>query len=175
MLAWADYAVQAERGNIMGSHATRRETPGHSLLGSMSHCGLILASKTRNWCSLTDRIVGGTRGTTFRLFLREAIMSSSGMSRRRPPPGCHKGGFGDAVVARGMPEPREFPSLDSCQKKFLWANKVVDLAQHQVVGLVLQGGNAEKFSSGNWFRKPGSFSQSQQTGCMSHNQRGGWR
>ena len=44
-----------------------------------------------------------------------------------------------------MPEPCKFPSLDSCQKRFLWTNKGVDLAPHQVVGLVLQVGDAEKF------------------------------
>ena len=35
-----------------------------------------------------------------------------------------------------MPEPCEFPSLDSCQKRFLWAHKVVDFAQLPVVRLV---------------------------------------
>ena len=39
----------------------------------------------------------------------------------------------------------EFPSLDSRQKRFLWAHKKVDLALHPVVGLVLQVGNTEKF------------------------------
>ena len=42
-------------------------------------------------------------------------------------------------------EPCKFPSLDSCQKRFLWAHKEVDLAPHPVVGLVLQVGNTEKF------------------------------
>ena len=44
-----------------------------------------------------------------------------------------------------MPKPRKFPSLDSCQKRFLWTHKEVDLAPHPVVGLVLQVGDAEKF------------------------------
>ena len=39
-----------------------------------------------------------------------------------------------------------FPSLDSWQKRFLWTHKEVDLAPHPVVGLVLQVGDAEKFS-----------------------------
>ena len=30
-----------------------------------------------------------------------------------------KDGFGEAVVACDMPEPCEFPSLESCQKRFL--------------------------------------------------------
>ena len=39
-----------------------------------------------------------------------------------------KDGFGEAVVARDMPGPCEFPPLDSRQKRFLWwAHKEVDL------------------------------------------------
>ena len=33
-----------------------------------------------------------------------------------------------------VPEPCKFPSLDSCQKRFLWIHKEVDLAPHPVVG-----------------------------------------
>ena len=44
-----------------------------------------------------------------------------------------------------MPEPCKFPSLDSCQRKILCTHKVVDLAPHPLVGLVLQVGDAEKF------------------------------
>ena len=44
-----------------------------------------------------------------------------------------------------MPEPRQFPSSDSCQKRILWAHKKIDLAPHPAVGLVLQVGDAEKF------------------------------
>ena len=48
-------------------------------------------------------------------------------------------------MARGMPKPCEFPFLDSCQKRFLWAHlEVLDPAPHPVVGLVLQVGDAEK-------------------------------
>ena len=61
------------------------------------------------------------------------------------PQGALKDGFGEAVVARDIPEPCKFPSLDSCQKRFLWAPKEVALASHPVVGLVLQVGNAKKF------------------------------
>ena len=32
-----------------------------------------------------------------------------------------------AVMACDMPEPCKFPSLDSCQKTFLWTHKEVDL------------------------------------------------
>ena len=54
-------------------------------------------------------------------------------------------GFGEAVTACDMPKPCTFPSLDSCQKRFLWTLKEVDLASHLVVDLVLQVGDAEKF------------------------------
>ena len=60
--------------------------------------------------------------------------------------GALKDGFGEAVVACDMPEPCKFPSLDSCQKRFLWTHKEVDLAPHPVVGLVLQIGDTEKIA-----------------------------
>ena len=45
----ADYALHAgivwEPIRETNSHATRQGTPGHSCLGSLSHCGLILAQK----------------------------------------------------------------------------------------------------------------------------------
>ena len=41
------------------------------------------------------------------------------------------------------PEPCKFPSLDSCQMRFLWTHNEVDLALHPVVGLVLQVGETE--------------------------------
>ena len=44
-----------------------------------------------------------------------------------------------------MPEPCNFPSLVSCQKRFLWTYKKVDLAPHPVVGPVLQIGKASFF------------------------------
>ena len=59
--------------------------------------------------------------------------------------GALRGGFGEVVVVCDMPEPCKFSSLDSCQKRFLWAHKEVDLAPHPVVGLVLQVGDTEKF------------------------------
>ena len=64
-----------------------------------------------------------------------------------------------------MPEP--FPSLDSCQKRFLWAHKEVDLALPLFVILVLQEENAEKFPQAFWSRKPfflSFFFQSQRAG-----------
>ena len=48
-------------------------------------------------------------------------------------------------MACNVPEPSEFPSLDSCQKKFLWAHNGVGRVPHPAIGLVLQVGIAEKF------------------------------
>ena len=58
--------------------------------------------------------------------------------------GARKDDFGESVVACGMPEPWTFPSLDSCQKRFLWTHKEVDLAPHPVIDFVFQVGAAEK-------------------------------
>ena len=44
-----------------------------------------------------------------------------------------------------MPKPREFPVLDSYQKRLFWPHKKIDLASHPVVGLVLHVGDAQKF------------------------------
>ena len=41
------------------------------------------------------------------------------------PQGALRNGFEEAVLARDKPKPSEFPSLDSCQKKFLWVHKEV--------------------------------------------------
>ena len=71
-----------------------------------------------------------------------------------------KGGLGEAVVVRDMPEPCEFPSFNSCQKRFLWTRKEVDLAPHPVVGLVLQVGDAEKFPQALGFEGLDLFSES---------------
>ena len=48
-------------------------------------------------------------------------------------------------MACDMPEPCKFPSLDSCQKRFLGTHKEVDLSPHPVVGLVIQEGDAVEF------------------------------
>ena len=98
----------------------------------------------------------------FQAFLQEALVNSCGMQGcppcdvfnpafPLPTTASHtlqsalKDGFGDAVMSSDMPEPCQFPSLDSCQKRFLWTHKEVDLASHQVVGRVVQLGDAEKF------------------------------
>ena len=56
-----------------------------------------------------------------------------------------KDGFGEAVVACDMSKPCKFPSLDSCQNRFMWTHKEVDIAPHLVVSLVLQEEDAEEF------------------------------
>ena len=48
-------------------------------------------------------------------------------------------------MACDMPEPCKFPSLDSCQKRFLWTHKEVDLAPHPVIDFMLHVGDVEKF------------------------------
>ena len=78
-------------------------------------------------------------------------------------------------MACEMPEPCKFPSLDSCQKKFLWTYEEVDLVPHPVVGLVLQVGDAEKFPLTLGFESLDPFLQSLQAGSMFHSRRGGWR
>ena len=81
--------------------------------------------------------------------------------------GAPKNGFGEAVVACDMPEPCEFPLLDSCQKRFLWTEKEVGLAPHPVVGLVFQVGCAEKFSQALGFESLDPFlTLSNQSPCF---------
>ena len=67
-----------------------------------------------------------------------------------------------------MTKPCKFPSLNSCQKRFLWTHKEVDLAPHPVVGLVLEVGDAEKFPCALGFESLDPFFQSQQAGSMFH-------
>ena len=47
------------------------------------------------------------------------------------------------MVACDMPEPCEFPDLDSYRKRFLRTHEGVDVAHHPVAGPVLQEGDAE--------------------------------
>ena len=75
-----------------------------------------------------------------------------------------------------MIKPCKFPSLDSCQKRFLWTHKAVDLAPHPVVGLVFQVGDAEKFPQALGFESLGPMFffifQSHQAGPMFYSHRG---
>ena len=68
-----------------------------------------------------------------------------------------KEGFVEAVVAHDMPKSCEFPSLDTCQERFLWTHKKVISAPHTVVGLVLLVGDAEKFSRALGLKSPDPF------------------
>ena len=80
--------------------------------------------------------------------------------QRRPHQGALRDGLGDTDVVRDVPEPCKFPSFDSCQKRFLWTHKDVDLARPPVVGLVLQVGDAEECSQTLGFESLESFSES---------------
>ena len=92
----------------------------------------------------------------FQSFLREAIVNSSGMGsgvhsltlsirhflclpERHPSSKvpCMMVSLG-AVVACDLPEPCKFPSLDICQKRFLWTHKEVGLIPHPVVDLCIR-------------------------------------
>ena len=48
-------------------------------------------------------------------------------------------------MACDLPEPYKFPSLDSCQKRFFWTHKEINLSSQPVVGFVLQVGDVVKF------------------------------
>ena len=71
-------------------------------------------------------------------------------------------------MANDMPKPCKFPSLDSCEKRFLDRNhKEVDFAPHPIIGLVHQVGDAEKCPQAVGFESLGPFF-SQQEGSMFH-------
>ena len=71
--------------------------------------------------------------------------------------GALKDGFGKAVMACDMTKPCKLLFLGSCQKRFLWTHKGVDLALHPVVGLVLQVGDTEKFPHAPGFERLAPF------------------
>ena len=54
-------------------------------------------------------------------------------------------------MACAMSEPCKFLYPDSCQKRFVWTHKEVDLALHPVVDLALQVGDVGKFSQAHGF------------------------
>ena len=81
--------------------------------------------------------------------------------------GALKDGFEEAVVACDSPEPFKFPSLDSCQKRFLWTHKEFDFAWHPVIGLVFQVEDAEKFPQALGFESLDPFFRvSRQGSCF---------
>ena len=96
--------------------------------------------------------------------------TTSSILRRAP-----RNDSGEATVVPDMPEPCKFPSLDSCQKTFLWTSKDADLAPHPVFGLVGPSRRCREVSSGTWSRKPATFAQSLQAGSTSHSRGGGGR
>ena len=76
--------------------------------------------------------------------------------------GALKDGFGEVVVEHDMPKPCKFLSLNSCQKRFPWTHKEVDLAPHLIIGLVLHVGDVEKFPKALGFQSLDPFSVSKQ-------------
>ena len=62
-------------------------------------------------------------------------------------------------MACDMPKPSKFPSLDSCQKRFLWTHKEVDLAPQPSRWSV---GDAEKFPQALGFEGPDPLLQRQE-------------
>ena len=88
---------------------------------------------------------------SLRLSIQHSPLPTTASSTLR---GALKDGFKEAVVVCDMPEPCKFPSLNSCQKRFLWTHKEVDLAPHLVVGLVHRVGHAEKFPRALGFESP---------------------
>ena len=78
-------------------------------------------------------------------------------------------------MAFDIPEPCKFPSLASCQNRFLWTFKEVDLAPHPVVGLLLQVGDVEKIPQALGMEGLDPFFQRQQAGSTFHSHRGEWR
>ena len=97
----------------------------------------------------------------FQSFLQEALVvhPASPLLITASPTlqGALKDGLRLAVVVCDLPKPSKFPSLDSCQKRFLWTHKEVDLAPHLVIGLVVRVEDAAKSPQAPWFRKPGSL------------------
>ena len=59
-----------------------------------------------------------------------------------------------------MPEQCKFLSLDSCQERFLWTHKEVDLAPHPDVNLALLVSDTEKFPRALGFESLDPFSES---------------
>ena len=89
--------------------------------------------------------------------------------------GALKYGFEEAVMVRDMPEPRKFPSLDSCQKKFLWTpGQLILLHPHSLVlwsKQEMRRSSNRHLVSKDWIL----FFLSQQAGSMFHSHRGGCR
>ena len=124
---------------------------------------------------VTDWVVGGdmrddSAESPFLPFLHEAIVNSSGMDRDAhsltssnqhyfPLPttasptfqDAPEDVFGETGVARDTPEPREVPSLDSCQKRVLWAKINTPLFQLSMPGRNLMITNRCTVPRNCWF------------------------
>ena len=89
--------------------------------------------------------------------------------------GAFKDGFGEAVFACDMPESRSFRLLTVARRGSCGPKRRVILLGIQSLVFVLARKRCGEVYLGTWFRKPGSFFQSQQAGSMFHSHRGGWR
>ena len=77
-------------------------------------------------------------------------------------------------MACDMLKPCKFLFLGSCQKRFLWTHKEVDLALHPVAGLVLQVGDMEKLPCALGFESLDPFFRVNKQGpCFTALQEGG--
>ena len=78
-----------------------------------------------------------------------------------------------------MPELCQCPFLDTCQKRFLWTHKEVDLAPHPVICFLLQVEDAGKFPQALGFESLDPFffffCRVGKQGSMFPSQSGGWR
>ena len=132
---------------------TLTDVRGHFALGSGQTDNSIQFSSVPSLIGSSGVHEDDSTEILFQPFLREDIMSRSYIGRDvidslalsiqhflcrlrntsplpPPPPVCPERWFWGAVVACGMSEPCEFPSLDRCQKRLLLAHKEVDLVLH---------------------------------------------
>ena len=127
----------------------------------------------------------------FKSFLQEALLSSSLSDKdvqslmlsiqhslcwpqRYPPFKVPLGMVLERLLWHDMPKTCKFPFLDSCQKRFLWTPKKLDLAPYRFIGLVFHIGSVEKFPQALGFESLDPFF-SQRAGSMFHSHRGGCR
>ena len=73
---------------------------------------------------------------------------------------------------QSLHEPCEFPCLDSCQKRFLWANKEVDLVPHPSCA---PSRRCREVFSGIWSRSLDLFLRVTQAWFRSHSHRAEWK
>ena len=147
-----------------------RALPDYFAFYCCSCFGLLSYFRSVQLSLLIDWVIGGTRGTiqqrpSSSLFCRKSLWAFwhgqicplfRDVHPAFPLPTmvsptlqtALEDGFRETVVTCNMPGPCKFPSLDICQKKFLWTHKEVD----QIVSLVLQVGDTGEFLHALGFR-----------------------